>query len=276
MDHVAEPDFTEIDLSRHDFAALRADINDIVDIPRAIGQTLRWALLLPVIGTWLTWVVFADRMSIWVRVPYVALVAAGLVLAAVSIGGLVVLRSRVVEVDEAADRVIATVAAVHGDYIQIRSSESEPIKRELAAVVAKEVVFPALLASGDAAFGNLPVSGALAFVARPLLKYPLAMIERRVLDVLALDDVELTPETIESGHVESDRAEPEVTSADLVAAAALADLPPELADWYGSIHRYLSKAVAGAGTIAVGSMWGIVAVSSAPVVILLLLGWLVT
>ncbi len=267
----SEYDFSEIDLSRHDFDALRDDINDIVDIPRAVGQLLRWSVLIPLIGTWLTWVVFSDRMSTLALIPYSILVAAALLLAALGIGGLVVMRSRVVEVNEAADRVIATVAALHGDYSKIRTSGSEVDTRGLAAVLAREIVFPALLSTGGAALNSSVVTGPIAFLARPLLKYPLAIVEERVLDVLLQDDVVLEP------HLRpSEESEPGEVGADLVVEMAFDDLPEELANWYRAIHRYLTSTVAGVGTVAVGSMWTVVVLSALPAVVLLGLGWVLT
>jgi hypothetical protein len=266
-DEERKPAFDEIDLSRHDFDALRRDVNDVVDIRRALTQTLRWAVGLPVVGVWLTWIVFADRMSVWIRVPYVILVAAGLLLAAVSIGGLMVMRTRVAEVDEAADRVITTVAALHSDYLQIRSGSAEWPKRELASLLTTELVFPALLAGGDTAFSTM--SGPVGFLARPLLKYPMAMVENRVLEVIDQDDAE-------DDVLIAQPADLEVSSSEVVAAAVLADLPPELGRWYGSIHRNLTRVVGGAGTIAVGSMWTVVVAASTPVVVLLVFGWLLT
>ncbi len=274
-------DLANVDLSRHDFDALRDDINDIVDLPRAIGQSLRWMLLVPILGTWLTWVVFADRMAGWVRLPYVILVAVTLVIASAGIATLAVMRSRVVEVDEAADRVVLTVAAVHGDYVQITSGEADLPKQELASVLTREVVFPAMTAGGDVFFNTIPIlSGPLGFVLRPLTKYPLAMIENRVLDVIQADgepDEEwipgAEPATITTSTTDSNQ--PELDVAEL-AETVLADLPPELEHWYRSIHRRLTQVVAGAGAVAVGSTGVIVAVAALPLAVTLTVGWLLT
>ena len=117
------------------------------------------------------------------------------------------------------------------------------------------------------------MTGPIAFVARPLLKYPLAMVERRVLDVLLQDDVVLEPHLRPSQGEELEAGE---AGADLVVEMAFDELPEELANWYRAIHRYLTSTVAGVVTVAVGSMWTVVVLSALPAVALLALGWILT
>ena len=60
-----EVDFEGVDLDRYDFPGLRADVLDILDIQGAILRVLRWALLVPIVGsfTYLGWFDEADAKA---------------------------------------------------------------------------------------------------------------------------------------------------------------------------------------------------------------------
>lgn len=211
-------DFDQIDLDRYDFPGLRADINQILDLQGAAVRIIRWTVLVPIVGILVVWQVFDGRMSTIALVPYVVVVAAALVVAAIAIGMALVLRSKVAKTNAAADRVVTTVASLHGDYLGIRSGEADLPMSELARVLTSELVFPALISGSNRAFATAavttgPAGLALRWFGRPALR----VVERRVLDALAEVD---EPKPLPPSDT------PAADGADLVEAALTGGLPP--------------------------------------------------
>lgn len=263
-------DLEALDLERYDFPGLRAEINDIVDLPSAVARTARWAVLLTLAGAFLTWLVFRTRMPGLVLVPYLILMAAALAVAAIAVGVTVVLRARVASTRQAADRVVGTVASLHGDYLRIRTGEVDLPMRAMASLLTRELVFPALLSSGSNLFATAttttgPVGLLLRLASRPVL----GVIEDQVLD--ALDGAD--PEAAEP----SDLAHPDAPRpATDVVADLEAELPPELFRWYRLVHARLRQIGGLADTVTNGSTTGLVVLAALPAAALLAIGWSLT
>ena len=263
-------DFGEIDLDRYDFDGLRNDIADIVSVQEAVRTTLKWTLLIPLVGTIVAWVVFDGRMSSWVFYPFMLILIATMILAAINVGLMFVLRNRIAETNEAADRVLGMTAALHGDYVKVRSGEVELPVQEIAGVVARELVFPALFGVGHNAVATVTTtSGPIGWVGARLLRAPLRAVEARVLEVL---------ESPELGALVGSPA-PEVQEgdgADVVSAMLTPPMDPELVgDWYAKAHEIVHRVVSGVGTVATGSLGTVLFFATLPMIGWLAFGWFV-
>lgn len=265
-------DLGDIDLDRYDFPGLREDINGILDLQGAAVRILRWTLLLPLVGLLVVWAVYRSRMPIYALVPYAIVVGASLLIAAVAIGVALVLRSKVDETNAAADRVVGTVASLHGDYLRVRTGEVELPMQELARVLTTELVFPALIAGSGRAFATATMTaGPAGWVLRGMRGPVLRTVERRVLDALSqVDDPEPgpgDPPSVDTVGMEG---------TDLVEAAATAGLPPDVARWYQSVHRHFERVIGLADRVTDGSTTVLVLIGLTPLVAVLVAGWVLS
>ena len=265
-------DLGDIDLDRYDFPGLREDINGILDVQGAAIRILRWTVLVPLVGVLVVWSIFDGRMPIYVLLPYVLVVAAALLLAAATIGVALVLRSKVDETNAAADRVVGTVASLHGDYLRVRTGEVELPMQELARVLTTELVFPALIAGSGRAFATATMTaGPAGWVLRGMSGPVLRTVERRVLDALSqVDDPEPGPD--DPPPVDTVGME----GVDLVEAAATAGLPPDVARWYQSVHRHFERVIGLADRVTDGSTTVLVLIGLTPLVAVLVAGWVLS
>ncbi|MEM9561006.1 MAG: hypothetical protein AAGA93_00220 [Actinomycetota bacterium] len=267
--HDSPIDLDELDLDRYDLPGLRADINQIVDLQGAALRIVRWTVLVPLVGAVATWLVFRPRMPIYALVPYVLVVIACLVVAAIAIGVALVLRTKVDETNVAADRVVTTVAALHGDYLRIRTGEVDVPMEDLARLLTSELVFPALVAGSGRALATATLTaGPLGWVLRGVSGPVLPAVERRVLDALSqVDDPEPRPD--DPPPIDGPRSD----GADLVEVAATAGLPPAVADWYGAVHRHFERLTGMADTVTDGSTTVLVVTALLPLAAVLAAGW---
>ena len=270
-DRDAAVDLGGIDLDRYDFDGLRSDIADIVDVQQAVFTTLKWTLLIPIVGTFVAWFVFDGRTSSWVFYPYMAILVATLILAAINVGLMFVLRNRIAETNEAADRVLSMTAALHGDYVAVRSGEADLPMQEIAGVLTRELVFPALFGVGhNAVAAATTASGPVGWLGARLLKYPIQAVQNRVLEVL--EDPEL-------GDAAAS-IKPEVSNGDgaKLVAAALTPVPVDselVGDWYAKAHEIVHRVVSGMSTVATGSLGTVLFFAALPLVGWLAFGWYV-
>ena len=261
----------ELDLDRYDFDGLRNDIADIVDVQQAVLTTLKWTLLIPLVGTFVAWFVFDGRMSSWVFYPYMLVLVATLILAAINVGLMFVLRNRIAETNEAADRVLTMTAAIHGDYLKVQSGELELPIKEIAGVVTRELVFPALFGAGHNMIATATTTaGPVGWFGARLLKYPIAAVEKRVLEVLDSPELDELAGAIEPGFDER------IDGSDVVAAALVPPASGELVgDWYGKAHEIVHRVVSGVSTVATGSLGTVLFFAALPLVGWLAFGWYV-
>ncbi len=264
-------DLSKIDLDRYDFDGLRNDIADIIDVRQAVYTTLKWTLLIPLVGSAIAWLVFDGRMPSWVFYPYMVVLIATLVLAAINVGLMFVLRNRIAETNQAADRVLSMTAELHTDYLAVRSGEATLPIQEVATVLTRELVFPALFGAGhNVVAAATTASGPVGWLGARLLKYPLQAVERRVLQVL--DDPELgeIAASTDFDFKEGDGAE--------IVAAILTPVPPGaelVGDWYETAHEIVHRVVSGVSTVATGSLGTVLFFATLPLVGWLAFGWYV-
>lgn len=278
-------DVGQLDLDRYDFPGLRADIEQIIDLPDAVGLLARRSLLILGVGTMATWIVFDPRMPRLVLIPYTLLVLLALAIAAVAIAVLIVLRQRMAQTDAAADRALFTIAALHGDYLRVRSGDVSVPMQEVASLLTREVVFPILIGGSTTMVETATAtSGPMGWVLRPFIGQAMGMVERRVL--VALDSVDPTagdgaeeaqnvddPAAAANGNLQDG---PDPALVELWAGIYDAGLPADIQRWYLALHRHLSRVVDGVGVVAVGGVGATSAIAALPVVLLWVLGWVLT
>lgn len=271
------PGLDDIDLDRYDFDGLRDDIASILDVQRAVLTTLKWTLLIPLVGSIAAWFVFDARMPRWVLVPYMIVLIAALVLAAINVGFMFVLRNRIGETNEAADRVLRMTSDMHADYLRIQSGQSDLPMKEVATVLTRELIFPALFGAGhNAVAAATTVTGPFGWIAGRLLKYPIQAVETRVLDVLEdpeLDDA-LRPRDTPDGETPERLEGSDITAAMLTPGVPVGG-DGELADWYAKAHQIVHRVVDGVGTVATGSLGTILFFALLPLLGWLAFGWFV-
>lgn len=270
-----QPDLDEIDLSRHDLIGLRHDVFEIFNLPRAAMQVARWAVFGPYFGTMYVWSTFADRMSGWPHIVFTALAAVGFIVAAVGIGLLTVVRSRIGMVADAGDRVIDTVSELHRDYLAISSNGSDLQQQELAALLTTDIVIPVLSVpvTRGVGFRAAPLTtGPIGWVLRPVSSWFIGQVERRVLEAIseAADD----PHQLERG--DPDLGYEAIDGTDLTAHVVTAAAGLDSDDWYETVRHHLARIVDSARAVTVRSMTVLVVVSALPATALLGLGWLLT
>lgn len=264
-------DLDGIDIDRYDFDGLRNDIADIVDVQQAVLTTLKWTLLIPLVGTLVAWFVFDGRMSSWLFYPYMVVLIATFVLAAINVGLMFVLRNRIAETNEAADRVLSMTASLHRDYMAVRSGEVDLPMQEIAGVLTRELVFPALFGVGNnAVAAATTASGPVGWLGARLLKYPIQAVQNRVLDVLE------DPELGDAAAASEPKAE-QGDGAEMV-TAMLTPIPPDselVGDWYAKAHEIVHRVVSGMSTVATGSLGTVLFFATLPLVGWLAFGWYV-
>ena len=260
-----------LELERYDFDGLRNDIADIVDVQQAVLTTLKWTLLIPLIGTIVAWFIFDDRISAWLFYPYMAILVATMVLAAINVGLMFVLRNRIAETNQAADRVLGMTAAIHSDYLKVQSGEVELPIKEIAGVVTRELVFPALFGAGHNMIATATTAaGPVGWFGARLLKYPIAAVEKRVLEVLDSPELDELTTAVEPGFDER------IDGSEIVAAALVPTLgDADLDGWYGQAHDIIHRVVSGVSTVATGSLGTVLFFAALPLVGWLALGWYV-
>jgi len=266
-------DLGVIDLEKYDFDGLRSDITSILDVQSAIKTTLKWSLLIPVIGSVIAWFVFDGRMPRWTLVPYMIVLIGLLVLVAVNVGLMFVLRNRIAETNQAADRVLAMTSDLHTDYLQVRSGENELPLKEMAGLLTRELVFPVLISGGSSAFSTAATaSGPMGWLAQRALAVPLRRVEARVLDVLGSSELDQAAKEIEPGF--DDRIEgSEIVAAALTPTLGSAGDHELVEDWYAKAHEAVHRVVDGMSTVATGSLSTVLFLAALPLVGWLALGW---
>jgi len=270
-------DLEGVDLDRYDFDGLRNDIASIIDVQSAVLTTLKWSLLLPFIGTIVAWTVFDGRMPNWVLVPWIAVLIATMALSAVNVGLLLVLRNRIDETNQAAERVLEMTASMHTDYLKVRSGETDVPMKEVAGVLTRELVFPALFAGGhNAVAAATTATGPVGWIGARLLKYPLAAVEKRVLEVL--DSPELDSPGPDTARTEIASNQDASTDAPTDADQPIDTVVPaeaELGEWYAKTHEIVNRVVGGVSTIATGSLGTVLFFATLPFLGWLAFGWYV-
>lgn len=266
-------DLAGVDLDQYDFDGLRNDIASILDVQQAVLTTLKWTLLIPLVGSIVAWMVFEGRVAGWLLVPYMIILVLTMVLAAINVGLMFVLRNRIAETNQAADRVLRMTAAVHGDYLKVRAGEADVPMKEIAGLVTRELVFPALFGAGHTAIATATTAtGPVGWFGARLLKYPIAAVEKRVLEVLDSPELDEVAAAIEPGFADG------VDGRQVVAAALTPALPGEselLHDWYKETYKIVHRVVSGVSTVATGSLGTVLFVAALPFVGWLAFGWYV-
>lgn len=255
-----------IDLDRYDFDGFRADITEIIDLPKAAQQAAKWALGVPVMVTVLVWLLFAGRMSGWVLVPYALLVFVLALVGAAVLAVFIVARRRVDQTTAAAGRVVELVGLVHGDFERVRTDGARIPLRDVAGLLADEVVFPAVF---GVAGQSTTLAGPMGFVLRPALKLPMSVVERKVL--AALEQLPAAAETEPGAGPTQDGA---AVVGDL--AAATDEIVTGVAGEYERVQRRLEQIVGTVGVVALGPVAAFVMISFLPLALLLVLGWWLT
>lgn len=260
-----------VDLDAYDFDGLRNDIAAIIDVRQAVLTTLKWTLLIPLVGSVVAWAVFEGRISGWLLVPYMIILILTMVLAAINVGLMFVLRNRIAETNQAADRVLGMTAAIHGDYLKVQSGEAELPMKELAGLVTRELVFPALFGAGHTAIAAATTAtGPVGWIGARLLKYPIAAVEKRVLEVLDSPELDEVVTAIEPGFDER------IEGSQVVAAALTPPMHSELVDdWYKQTYEIVHGVVGGVSTVATGSLGTVLFLAALPFVGWLAFGWFV-
>ena len=259
----------EIDLDRYNIPGLLRDIEEIVKISRVAGTVARWLLVAPVIGGWILWNVFGG-LPIWFRLPYVGLLIVSLVLAAMGFATFGILRSRIVEVNAAADRVLPTLASIHGDILKVNEGEAAVPTMDLALLILNEIVVPALKDAAVVAGAFAAMTGPPAFLAKRLTSALIGAIQRRlarsIQDEPVIDDT-YEPPTPEPGHLLEG-----VDANDAIAVVLASGLPEGVGEFYAQIHEHFVRIIAGVTNVTVGPAKAVVVVSAAPFVLLFLFG----
>lgn len=268
-------DLSALNVEQYDFDGLRNDVASILDIQAAVLTTLKWTLLVPVAGTFIARIVFSDRIAGWLLWPYLLILALTLVLAAINVGLMFVLRNRIAETNAAADRVLTMTAALHGDYLKVKSGEVNVPMKAIAGILTRELVFPALFAGGhNVAAAATTAAGPMGWIGARLLKYPLRAVERRVLDVLESDELE--PHEVQDTATQPLAGEGGEGS-EIIAAALTPTFGDSevLDDFYKQAFSIVHRVVSGAGTVATGSLGTVLMIAALPLVIWLAFGWFV-
>ena len=262
-------DASVLDLESYDLPGLRADIQQILDLPTAIEAVFKKSAVAIFLGAALVWIVFRPRMPLWALVPYVALATVALVLAAGAISAFLVLKSRIEATDRAADRTLFTVAAMHGDLLHVQGGGGELPLRAVATFLAQTVVFPILIGSaGSMLEAAATTATPLGWFSRTLLNRAFGEVEKRLL--VALEAV--NEEQIESGLPEPQDG----VAVDSWAELPVQDLPNQIRGWYEAIHRHLSRVVDGLEVLTVGGAGATTALAVFPFALLVGLGFLLT
>lgn len=261
----------EIDLERYDIPGLMRDVMDIVNVGRLFGTVFRSLFLVPIIGAWILWNVFAS-LDVWFRLPYVGALSLSLLLASVGIAGFGILRSRLVEVNAAADRLIPTLGSIHADILKVTDGKAEVPKPELAILIVTQILVPALKEAAQTAGAVAAIAAGPAFIATRLANVVIGAIQRRLVRALEEDPAQYDyePPTPEEGHIlEGYEAN------DVIAVALMSQLPPDLSNFYGPLHRHFVGIISGVTNVTVGPAKAIVVAAALPFIVLLLIGLLI-
>ena len=259
----------EIDLDRYDIPGLMRDIAEIVDVGRLFGTVARWLFFVPVVGAWVLWNVFGG-LAIGFRLPYVGLLVVSLVLASIGFAAFGILRSRIVEVNAAADRLIPTLGSIHADVLKVNSGGAAIPKSELAVLIVTQVLVPALKEAAVTAGAVAGIAAGPAFIASRLSGAVIGAVQRRLVRVIEDEPEPYEVPVVEEGHV----LEPYEAN-DAVAAMLMSELPGELSAFYSPLHQHFVRIVSGVTNVTVGPAKAVVVASALPFVLLLLLGLII-
>lgn len=259
-----------LDPNRYDFDGLRADVMGIIEVGPAVVSTLKWTILVPIIGFLIAHPIFSGRMSGVVYVFFAGVLILLLVVAAVVLGVLLTLRQRLASTNEAAARVVSTVSLLHADVMRVKSGGLEVPMRDVARMLTAEIVFPAL--TGGVGTMLTTAGGPVGWLGSKVLGTPMRMLEDRVLEALDHDDVLPTAYNLEPASRHAAEAE----APHLVAAALTPDgLPDGLAEWYHGVMAKLMRVVSGLGTVATGTMMTLLGIALVPLLTWMAFGWFV-
>lgn len=280
-----------IDLERYDFDGFRADVEEIIDLPQAMQQATKWALGVPLAITVVVWLVFSGRMPGYVLVTYAVVVFILSLFGAAVLGVFLVARQRVDQTTAAAGRVVELVGLLHDDFDRVKSDGVPIPVRDVGALLAAEVVFPAVF---GAAGQSTTLAGPMGFLLRPALKIPMDMVERKV--IAALEQLPsgsgVEPEDA-SGDLTDDQlndlADKDPTGDGPVAdgsldgvevvgqlASATGETVSGVAAEYENVQQRLEQIVGTVGVVALGPVAAFAVFSFVPLVLILLLGWWLT
>lgn len=262
-------DASVLDLDQYDLPGLRSDISEILDLPNAVVDIAKSSTRFVFLGGFGLWLVFRPRMALWALAPYLAVLITTLLLAVTAFSVFAVLRKRLQATDEAADRTLFTVAAMHGDLIEHKSTGGELPLREVASFLTQTLVFPILTGSAGAMLDSAAtVSGPVGFLSGRVLTIALGQVERRVLE--ALDEIQ---------EEQTENPPPPPVDGQVVDSwenLPVDQIPNEIRGFYEDVHRYLSRVVDGVEVVTIGGAYLTTVLAFIPFFIVLVLGFVLS
>lgn len=165
-----------VDLDAYDIDGLRSDVMDLVDLPVALVDTARRAVLGPVVVGLFSWLYFAGSMAWWARLPFTLIAVVLSLITSVLVAVYLVMQRRVEAAVETSSRVLDSVALAKGDIERLAAGGVSLSVRDLSVEILDSAVFPGM---EDAVVQVVPFP--LRFLARPLLWVPRQVVGRTVL-----------------------------------------------------------------------------------------------
>jgi hypothetical protein len=116
-----------VDLDAYDIDGLRSDVMDLVDLPVALVDTARRAVLGPVVVGLFSWLYFAGSMAWWARLPFTLIAVVLSLITSVLVAVYLVMQRRVEAAVDTSSRVLDTVALAKRGHRAARRRRCESV-----------------------------------------------------------------------------------------------------------------------------------------------------